>query len=447
MNLTGCDNDYLVVPTKPKPKVGKETDTLEAVYHKNSISSINDPYWKEVNFINVSLQDLNTQAIYEDDGLLNMTGTFNGITDFNQGNLPMLTLRAAYDDENIYILAEWDDASINISNGTWLWDGPKDPHKTDSTNGWTSQRNNDKIAFAFDLNGATTSAGAFTTIGCAASCHKSGNGNVMSPENGKVDIWNWSLALSEPFGTAFDMFTSSDSGLTFDAGQKPFVRNSNSPSNFRSGPAYEWNGEAQEITKIDGSTTILDPAFFLLNKTPFTGDPAKGLKLYENADHGCFHCHGEMGKGGGDYGDGPAFNNEKFTRKFSRTTLDDYASSDEHTGKIYYTKLNKSEKDDIVAYIRGLGGVPGYYLKKPVEGQSINDVTTNANVKLVRVDKTKGNKTYKILFTRKLNTGNDDDIKFDPESKPYYKFGVALMDNDGKNHIGSLVEIIKFIKQ
>lgn len=51
---------------------------------------------------------------------------------------------------------------------------------------------------------------------------------------------------------------------------------------------------------------------------------------------------------------------------------------------------------------------------------------------------------YQVLIVRKLKTNNTDDVQFDVSANKTYKFGIALMDNDGKNHIGSLVETLTF---
>jgi hypothetical protein len=52
---------------------------------------------------------------------------------------------------------------------------------------------------------------------------------------------------------------------------------------------------------------------------------------------------------------------------------------------------------------------------------------------------------YTVQVRRKLQTGNPDDVQFDPATKKEYVFGVAVMDKDGKNHAGSPREILKFL--
>jgi hypothetical protein len=56
----------------------------------------------------------------------------------------------------------------------------------------------------------------------------------------------------------------------------------------------------------------------------------------------------------------------------------------------------------------------------------------------------KHSKKYQVLIKRKLKTNHTDDVQFDLTTIKNYVFGVALMDNDGKNHIGSAKETLSF---
>jgi hypothetical protein len=96
--------------------------------------------------------------------------------------------------------------------------------------------------------------------------------------------------------------------------------------------------------------------------------------------------------------------------------------------------------------MRGLSGVPGYYLQTPTGSNA--DITAVSNVTALHINNSMLSATnhhikYQVLITRKLHTNNPDDVQFNP-SQGNYKFGVALMDNDGKNHIGSTVETLTF---
>ena len=112
----------------------------------------------------------------------------------------------------------------------------------------------------------------------------------------------------------------------------------------------------------------------------------------------------------------------------------------------YWTPLSPSDKNDIVAFLRGLSGVPGYYLTTPdgsnADIKAVSNVTP-VNIKDAMLTATNHHTKYQVLITRKLSTNNSDDVQFTP-SQGTYKFGVALMDNDGKNHIGSTVETLTF---
>jgi len=437
--LSACKYD--VIPIPPGPVVPKALDTLTAVYVTTPPTSLSSSYWATANYHPVTCVNLSTGSLYGD-GFLNMTGTFTGLSEFNRGNSPNLTMKAAYDSVNVYILLEWSDSTLNIANSTWYFNGPADPLKSDTTGGWTSQKNNDKVSLAFEIQHAVGPGGTFSTEGCQASCHGS---NQMQLSSGSMDIWNWNLALSEPMGYAGDMVLNS-SGLTYDAGTPSFARNS-AGSTGRSGPQYVWNGTLQNVTRGNGHTSILDPAYFLLNKTPLTGNILDGDSAYHNATYGCFNCHGNYGEGNGVLDDGVPFINNADIGRYSYQTFAAFASgstSAPHDGGPYWAQMTPQQQQDVYAYILGFSGVPGYFLQEPTGSNA--DITSSSSVNLVNVTSFKNNQ-YKVLLVRKLNTGNSDDVVFSPTQNANYTFGVALMDNDGLNHIGSFKETLQFLKK
>lgn len=436
--IPSCTDDYYVPYPIPTPRIPVETDNLEASLVSSPLFSLDAKYWKEADYLTVSLTNLNTQGVYDADGLLNMTGTYNGLESFNDGNYPEVILKAAYDSMYLYFFLEWDDSDLDASRASWIWGGDPDPLKPDSTAGWTSQRNDDQISLVFEIESTSGQAGTFANAGCATVCH---NG-TMAPETGSVDIWNWSTALSEPFGFAFDMYADQDSGLVFDQGQISFERNVVPDGNNRSGPAFEWDGTTQEITRMDHSDAILDPGYFLTEKTPFTGDPVLGEAIYLDDRKGCYKCHGIMGDGNGEIDAGPAFTNVRMNR-FSRENLISSASDAGHTGQTYFNKIREDQRDDLLARIRGFAGVPGYYLSKPDSAHT--DLHTTSNLLLARLET--DHDKYRVIIKRKLNTGKENDVKFDLSVSNSYVFGLAIMDNDGKNHIGSLYETLIFMEE
>lgn len=436
--IGSCEKDFYFEP--PPPDTSTRTTTLEAVKVQLAPSTINSAYWKTADYLQVNSENLSTSQLYSD-GLLNLTATYLGINSFNKGTDPGLRLKAAYDNDNLYVLAEWTDLRVDLSNSSWLWNGSPDTLKTDATPGWTSQRNCDKIAFAFEIANASSSAGTFSNVGCAASCHNNAGTLSMHPSNGQVDIWNWNLALSAPLGYAQDMIASS-SGLSDDSGQKLYSRNVNGSTD-RSGPAYEWDGSSQSVTLANGQSSILDPAFYLFNKTPFIGDPVRGDSIYHltSPPGDCAGCHGQKGEGGINSAINQISQNKK-----SRATL--ISSMDGTSDMVaYWGPLNATDRDDILAYVRGLSGIPGYYLNTPdgsnADIQAMSNLTP-IQIKNALLPVTNVHSIYQVLLIRKLNTNNADDKQFILSDSQTYNFGVALMDNDGKNHIGSKKEILTF---
>ncbi|HYV90769.1 MAG TPA: ethylbenzene dehydrogenase-related protein [Chitinophagales bacterium] len=438
--LVACRNDFY--PEPPPPKVPVATSTLEAEYVAAPPITLSSSYWKTADYLNVTAEDVATGMLYGD-GYLNMTGIFSGMNAFNAGDDPQITMKAAYDADNLYIVAEWYDSELDVSEANWFWNGPPDVLKSDSTNGWTSQKNNDKLAMAFEIDPASSAFGSFSNVGCAASCHSNGPNSNMLPDLGKVDIWNWKLAHTSPLGYAQDMVSSAN-GFVNDAGQPMYVRNTSGASS-RSGPAYEWSGVSQTITLSNGTQSILDPSCYLYNKAAFTGDAARGDSIYHVEANGqpghCNSCHGEHGEGGV-----ASLINTPFLNTKSRATLIDNMDNVSDMAP-YWLPLTASEKDDLIAYIRGLSGVPGYYLATP-DGSSA-DVAAVSNVTPIDIRNaitlsTNVHTKYQVLIIRKLKTNNADDVQFDPAVHQSYLFGIALMDNDGKNHIGSTLETLTF---
>jgi len=392
--LGGCT--YFENEPPPKPPVPKATNTLEAAYTTTLPNTLTSPYWKTSNYYNVTAQDQVTGMIPADDGLFNMSGTLNGTSDFNGGTAPDLVLKAAYDDNYLYILASWNDKTYNASNADWFFDGPTDPNKAGSTTGWTSQANDDNIIFDFPISGSN------------------------------VDIWKWSLSLSEPLGFAIDMIDNG-SGAVADAGDKTYIRNAIGDN--RSGPKYDWDGIDNQLLnrQPNNVTTILDPAYYLLNTKTIVGDASAGAPVYLNS---CAHCHGDNAEGL----DGPPLNRRG---KFMRLSWDAFQATvtrTSHDGSSYYASLTEQERIDLYARLKGFSGVPGYILQNPTGSNS--DISAISNVQLAAIDEKTDNPGYQVLMIRSLNTGNADDISFDP-AQSTYEFSVFLTNNDDLNKIGA----------
>lgn len=392
------------------PPVAEETPTLEAVHVTVPPNSINAPYWTTADFLTINVKNITTEQVASGDGLLNMNGTYNGLSDFNDGDAVNLSLKAAYDNEYLYILASWKDKTYNASQGNWFYNGPADPLKEEDTVGWTSQQNDDNLILSFETSGNSR------------------------------DVWKWSLALSEPMGYAIDMHDDGN-GFVQDSGEPMFVRNSVGAS-FRSGPAYAFNGSQQELTRDPGGKTFLDPGYYLLNITEFLGNAARGAQLF---DENCAFCHGNNGEGGGYFDNSAvAINTPGKFNRYDRDGIDELIKMGVgdttlihgklDLGSIRWQALDSIDKNDLIARLRGFSGVPGYMLQNPAG--SMADIQAVSNVGIARIDVSKANNGYKVLMIRKLQTGNTDDIQFNPAQQRVYDFHVFLTDNDNENLVG-----------
>ena len=411
--LYSCEWEQMAPP--PILRSAESTASLEVEYTASVLDDVDAAFWNESDYLEVSVSDIINGQL-EDDGLLNRTGLFNGISDFNNGLDPELSIKAAYNNENIYILATWKDDYVDASNKSLLWNGPTDEKKPNQgSTGWTSQRNDDNIILNFEYSENTS----------------------------KKDIWKWSTALSEPFGYAFDMFSENNEAPLMDAGEPFAHRNSTGTSN-RKAPLYEWNGEIQKFELENGETVILDPAYYLINKIDFVGDVVAGEEAYIAQ---CIFCHGDNGDGQSTTKHpsvyGPSLNNVEWNRD-SREALVSKIEESGHDGSSYFSKLNTTQVDDLFARMRSFSGVPGYYLSIP--SGSIANVITYSNLKTAGI-KARSNIEHKVLFVRKLNTGNTDDIVFNSDGTMEYNFTVNLTDNDELNYIGSITKTLTFKPQ
>jgi len=403
--LVGCTNYQNETIQIPKPVVSLPTTTLEANFVTSPPNKLNASYWKTANYLPITAQNQVTGQVPSVDGLFNMSGTFSGLADFNKGKKPSIKLQAAYSNDSLYVLLSWKDTVYNASKGNWLFNGDTDPHKAGSTTGWTSQRSDDSFVLSFDMGSS------------------------------KRDVWNWSMALSEPLGYAIDMINNTGTVVN-DSGNKSYVRNSVDGTN-RGGPMYDWDGNEQQLTRKPAGYTIIDPGYYLLNKKTFTGNPVAG-NVYFQAE--CALCHGTIGDGNGTINPvGVALNIPGQFNRWTRSALDAFATSANHEGAVHYPTL-EVDRTNLFARLRGFSGVPGYYLQNPTGSNS--DVHALSNVQLAKIDGP-NSKGYSVLLIRALNTGNTDDIVFNP-STGQYQFNINLSDNDDLNSIGSINQTLTF---
>ena len=149
------------------------------------------------------------------------------------GKKTSVVTKAVYSDNIIYFLFKWDDPTLSVTKGAWLYDGQA----------WTHQKGNeDRISLLFEINRINN----YATKGCAVVCHvpagapnaKDGKfGTATAAEKG--DLWHWKAARSDPAGFADDTYVtqiSADKG-----GRKSDAGNGGDKKNMtedESKPAY-----------------------------------------------------------------------------------------------------------------------------------------------------------------------------------------------------------------
>jgi len=399
--ITSCESEKRYPPNGYFPNTPAATQQLEAAYFWEPQDRLDSRYWKDASYVEVALADLSVNNLYQD-GQMNMTGTYKGVSGINQGKDPGLILKAGYDEEYLYILVEWKDTTADASYYSKLWQGPPDPLKTDSINGWTTQRNHDNMILLFNK------------------------------EDNTYDVWRWSLAYTAPFEMAMNLSADADGKIS--PFPESFLQVNSEGLTPREMPKYEWNGERQEVTLDDGTLKILDPAYYLHNeyKMEFKGSMIGGDNAF-NVKADCRFCHGQNGNGIPDGTTSGGALNVVSLNRYSRGGLVEYIGSTAHEGRgaQYWGRIknNPTDVENLVAFLRGIAGVPGHVLTNPDKGI---DISALLNISVGGIEEK--NSSYRILLKRKLDTGNSKDVRFDPATT--YMFSLRLSDNDEINYIG-----------
>lgn len=395
-----CESEKL--PKPPDPRISEETSNLEAIYYIEDAISISASIWNNIDYVRVPLVNkvTNTES---DPGVLHANNTFGGVSDFNNGDSVAMTVKALYDDEYFYVLVQWNDNTVHPSDKAWKY-------PAEDTNMWTAHYAPDRLFLQY-----------------------TGTSEIE-------DVWQWNAALSAPLGYAIDQNRDKNGTVNHDAGKNMYVRNAVDSTN-TGGPKYEWSGNMQNVSYANGDTLSIDPKYYLKDTISFEGDIALGAEKFEQD---CAECHGKNGDGEltDDY---PLVYATRLNigayAAWSRDALLTFITSKGHEGKIHIN-LTEGDKINLMAFMRGIAGVPGYMLQKP-EG-SVADVRIESNFNTYAVN-VKENGYYKVMFKRKRETTNPDDIAFSPLDSVYLTINVSDGDND--NYIGSDKILVKLFEE
>ena len=102
--------------------------------------------------------------------------------------------QALYDNDFIYIHAEWPDPTESIDKKLWTYNGSD----------WTRSEDEDRLALMWNID---DSIDGFNIGGCAIICH--GDRFHTNAPDEKADSWHWKAARTNPAGYADDKFVNS----------------------------------------------------------------------------------------------------------------------------------------------------------------------------------------------------------------------------------------------
>ena len=132
--------------------------------------------------------------------------TFTGTEFITTGNsaegVPPVTLKAAYDSKNLYILTTWSDSTEDLKKDQWSFDGTTWTRKSMDTG-----YDEDRVAIWWDMADSTHTMAQ----GCANLCHltggSTGQGRMGTKNSGEIaDLWHWKAARWNPLNFADDQY-------------------------------------------------------------------------------------------------------------------------------------------------------------------------------------------------------------------------------------------------
>jgi hypothetical protein len=123
-----------------------------------------------------------------------------------------LTVRAMYDNENVYFLYRWNDPTESLVRKSWQKQADGSWKVLKTVDNDEQKYYEDKLAVFWAINAPT-----FASSGCAASCHvgvgEKRLGIMKAPQGELFDMWHWKAVRTSPVGQVDDMYMD-DEGWT-----------------------------------------------------------------------------------------------------------------------------------------------------------------------------------------------------------------------------------------
>lgn len=123
--------------------------------------------------------------------------TLGETSGYSTTDIVELSLKAIKTTTDIYILAEWMDPSATENHDK--------SQLTYEDGAWSKSGNEDRIFFMFDMGQNGTEG-----VDCASMCHVAAG--QMYTETGKVDVWHWKAARTNPLSLADDKYFDNNIG-------------------------------------------------------------------------------------------------------------------------------------------------------------------------------------------------------------------------------------------
>lgn len=197
---------------------------------------------------------------------LSGAGTLGPGGNFNNGNTSV-TVKALYDEKNLYMLYEWEDATDSQARGPWIKEGDKLVKKP------YASHYEDKFAVLWNINDSTK---GFNDQGCAVSCHDTG----VKDKAGKPIFKHWTNAQDELLDTWHMKITRQNTlygadkpGIMHDQFHDNVKFDPNNPKTNSAG-RHSDPDEKEYADNITGSSNA-DPG---MPKWVFDGAPVNGSK-------------------------------------------------------------------------------------------------------------------------------------------------------------------------
>ncbi|MBU2559860.1 hypothetical protein KKA03_03105, partial [archaeon] len=111
-----------------------------------------------------------------------------------------VTLKALYDENNIYIYATWPDPTENDIRDMWIYDTQKG-WQTLSETGKEAAKDEDRLLFIWNIE---ESVEGFNVAGCAITCH--GDRHHTNADGERTDTWQWRASTTNPQGFTEDKY-------------------------------------------------------------------------------------------------------------------------------------------------------------------------------------------------------------------------------------------------